>query len=257
MLSSRTFGARTLASPVCWAIRQQQPSAWLIQFCALALLTVFVIPLSALSSSASEGQPKEKHVLVLFSAIPFSQAVLDVVEPTIRARVPGSITFNTAYLEDPQIEERSYRESVSETLRRRYAKVKLDVVIVSNQAALHFAVEYRDKIFPGVPIVFVAVGAGDLDKQKALHNSVKYSGAKCFEVHLQGKPGELDLEVSDAGVGFDAVNLKGKGLGMVSMQERINFVGGHFSVQSRVGEGTRIIVSVPLVESQESSKIND
>jgi hypothetical protein len=103
---------------------------------------------------------------VLFSAIPFSQAVLDVVEPTIRARVPGSITFNTAYLEDSQIEEKSYRESVSETLRRRYAKVKLDVVIVCNPAALHFAVEYRDKIFPGVPIVFVAVGAGDLDKQK-------------------------------------------------------------------------------------------
>jgi len=103
---------------------------------------------------------------VLFSAIPFSQAVLDVVEPTIRARVPGSITFNTAYLEDPLIEEKSYRESVSETLRRRYAKVKLDVVIVCNPAALHFAVEYRDKIFPGVPIVFVAVGAGDLDKQK-------------------------------------------------------------------------------------------
>jgi PAS domain S-box-containing protein len=93
--------------------------------------------------------------------------------------------------------------------------------------------------------------------QEALHNSVKYSGAKRFEVHLQGKPGEVDLEVSDAGVGFDAVNLKGKGLGMVSMQERINFVGGRFSVQSRVGEGTKIIVSVPLIESQERSKINE
>jgi ABC-type uncharacterized transport system substrate-binding protein len=55
---------------------------------------------------------------------------------------------------------------VSETLRRRYAQIKLDVVIVCNPAALHFAVEYRDKIFPGVPIVFVAVGAGDLDTQK-------------------------------------------------------------------------------------------
>ena len=76
--------------------------------------------------------------------------------------------------------------------------------------------------------------------QEALHNSVKYSGAKRFEVHLQGKSGEVDLEVSDAGVGFDPVNLKAKGLGMVSMQERINFVGGRFSVQSRVGEGTKI-----------------
>jgi len=77
--------------------------------------------------------------------------------------------------------------------------------------------------------------------QEALHNSVKYSGAKRFEVHLRGKPGEVELEVSDAGVGFDAVNQKAKGLGMVSMQERVNFVRGRFSIQSRVGEGTKIM----------------
>jgi len=93
--------------------------------------------------------------------------------------------------------------------------------------------------------------------QEALHNSVKYSKAKRFEVHLQGHPGEVELEVSDTGVGFDAANLKSKGLGMVSMQERINFVRGRFSVQSRVGEGTKIIVSVPLIESQERLKMNE
>jgi signal transduction histidine kinase len=93
--------------------------------------------------------------------------------------------------------------------------------------------------------------------QETLHNSVKYSKAKRFEVHLQGHPGEVELEVSDTGVGFDAANLKSKGLGMVSMQERINFVRGRFSVESRVGEGTKIIVSVPLIESQERLKINE
>ena len=93
--------------------------------------------------------------------------------------------------------------------------------------------------------------------QEALHNSVKYSGAKRFEVRLRGKSGEVELEIIDAGVGFDAVNLKSKGLGMVSMQERINFVRGRFSVQSRIGEGTKIIVSVPLIESQERLKMNE
>ena len=166
MLRSRTFGARTLASPVSWALRQLPPTAGIIQFCTFALFTIFAIPLCAHPNSADKGQPGEKHVLVLFSAIPFSQAVLDVIEPSIRARVPRSVTFYTAYLEDPQVEEKTYRESVSEALRHRYAQVKLDVVIVCNPAALHFAVEHRDKIFPGVPIVFVAVGAGDLDKQK-------------------------------------------------------------------------------------------
>jgi len=104
--------------------------------------------------------------LVLFSSIQTNQSFFDPIEPLIRARVPGPVTFYDAYLEDPQVEEKSFRESMSETLRRRYAQVKLDVVIACNPAALHFAVEYRDKIFPGVPIVFVNVGAGDLENQK-------------------------------------------------------------------------------------------
>jgi hypothetical protein len=126
MLSSRTFGARTLASPLCWALWQLQPTSSIIHFCALALLTVFAIPLCALSSSPAAEQPREKNVLVLFSAVQYSQSTLELIEPPMRARVPGPITFYDAYLEDPQVEEKSYRESVSETLRRRYAKVKLD-----------------------------------------------------------------------------------------------------------------------------------
>jgi PAS domain S-box-containing protein len=166
MLSSRTFGARTLAPPVCGALWQLQLTAGIIEFCAFALLTIFALPLCALPSSASEGQPKQKNVLVLFSSIQTDQTLMDLIELPMRARVPGPVTFYDAFLEDPQVEEKSFRESMSETLRRRYAKVKLDVVIACNPAALHFAVEYRDKIFPGVPIVFVNVGAGDLVNQK-------------------------------------------------------------------------------------------
>src|SRR5277367_1051573 len=167
MLSfSRTSGARTHATWGCWAFCRLQPTAGIINLCALALLTISAIPSCALSSSAAVGQPREKNVLVLFSSIQTNQSFLDLIEPPMRARVPGPITFYDAFLEDPQVEEKSFRESMSETLRRRYAQVKLDVVIACNPAALHFAVEYRDKIFPGVPIVFVAVGAGDLKNQK-------------------------------------------------------------------------------------------
>jgi PAS domain S-box-containing protein len=166
LLFSRTSGVRTPASRGCWALCRLQPTAGIINLCALALLTIFAIPSCALSSSAAVGQPREKNVLVLFSAVQYSQSFLELIEPSMRARVRGPITFYRAYLEDPQVEEKSYRESMSETLRRRYAQVKLDVVIVCNPAALHFAVEYRDKMFPGVPIVFAGVGAGDLENQK-------------------------------------------------------------------------------------------
>jgi signal transduction histidine kinase len=54
--------------------------------------------------------------------------------------------------------------------------------------------------------------------------------------------------VRDAGAGFDAEAAKlNGGLGFVSMQERVHLVHGRFSVESKCGEGTRIVVAVPVV----------
>ena len=50
-----------------------------------------------------------------------------------------------------------YRESLAETLRRGYGGVKLDLVIAATYPVLQFAMQYRDKMFPGVPIVFTDV----------------------------------------------------------------------------------------------------
>src|SRR5277367_3903926 len=85
-----------------------------------------------LSISSAAAQPNPKNVLVLFSSVKYREAFLDAVEPPIRARVPGPITFYDAYLDDPQVEQKSYRESMAETLRRRYVEVKMDVVIANN-----------------------------------------------------------------------------------------------------------------------------
>jgi PAS domain S-box-containing protein len=123
-------------------------------------------PQTKIETRAASEQLRQKNVLVLFSSVQYSQSFLDLIEPSIRARLPVPITFYDAYLEDPQVEEKSYRESEAETFRRRYAAVKLDLVITANPAALLFAVQYRDKIFPGVPIVFSAVGERDLDGQE-------------------------------------------------------------------------------------------
>src|SRR6516164_1704651 len=83
--------------------------------------------------------------------------------------------------------------------------------------------------------------------QEALHNAVKYSGQKHFEVRLQGESDHLELEINDKGVGFDAQNARnGRGLGLVSMSERIHQVNGTFTVDSHPKAGTRIYARVPL-----------
>jgi len=82
--------------------------------------------------------------------------------------------------------------------------------------------------------------------QEALRNAVKYSGQKHIKVCLQENSGQLELEVSDQGVGFDVRDKRNRGLGLVSMAERISQVNGTFSIDSQLNVGTRIRARVPL-----------
>jgi PAS domain S-box-containing protein len=85
--------------------------------------------------------------------------------------------------------------------------------------------------------------------QEALHNAVKYSGVNQFTVELTATGREIQLVVSDSGTGFDVEAAKrNRGLGLVSMQERVHLVHGMFSVESEPWEGTRIVAVVPLAQ---------
>jgi PAS domain S-box-containing protein len=89
--------------------------------------------------------------------------------------------------------------------------------------------------------------------QEALNNAVKYSGTGRFAVEVTGSAGEVRLEVRDWGEGFDVEEAKqNRGLGLVSMQERVNLVGGKFSIESNPGEGTIIKAVVPRAVEKES-----
>lgn len=83
--------------------------------------------------------------------------------------------------------------------------------------------------------------------QEALQNAVKHSGVRHFKVELRGESGEIQLNVSDLGVGFDprdAINRRG--LGLISMRERLQFVSGEISIKSHPDSGTTIHARVPL-----------
>jgi signal transduction histidine kinase len=88
--------------------------------------------------------------------------------------------------------------------------------------------------------------------QEALQNALKYSGAKRVLVDLRGVPGGLALTVADDGVGFDVSAAWDKGLGLVSMGERLEAIGGTFEIHSTPGAGTRLEATVPLGVSQDT-----
>jgi PAS domain S-box-containing protein len=83
--------------------------------------------------------------------------------------------------------------------------------------------------------------------QEALHNSAKHSGGRHFEVRLWGTSEEIHLTVKDSGAGFDREAAKeSRGLGLISMEERLKLVKGTLSIDSQPKRGTTIRARVPL-----------
>jgi len=93
--------------------------------------------------------------------------------------------------------------------------------------------------------------------QEALRNVVKHSGARSAQVSLTGQKGALVLSVKDAGRGFDPTRSKKRGLGLISMEERVRQAGGALTVRATPGEGVRIDVRVPLRLQNPSGKALD
>ncbi len=83
--------------------------------------------------------------------------------------------------------------------------------------------------------------------QEALHNAAKHSRGTRVKVNVTGDAHGLTVAIEDDGVGFDVVEAAmAEGIGLISMRERVSFVGGTFNVLSSPGRGTRIEAHVPL-----------
>lgn len=89
--------------------------------------------------------------------------------------------------------------------------------------------------------------------QEALNNAYRYAGGQGQTVDIKGSPGTLELQISDAGLGFDAHRPLDSTthLGIVGMRERVHSIGGSFVLDSTPGRGTHIVAHLPLTMEEE------
>lgn len=85
--------------------------------------------------------------------------------------------------------------------------------------------------------------------QEALTNAAKYSHTEVVEVKLKVDPKLAELQIRDYGVGFKVTSELRQGVGLYSMEERVNILQGEFDIKSNPNEGTVIEVKVPIDES--------
>ena len=119
-----------------------------------------------------------------------------------------------------------------------------------------------DLSHPHLPIAFShrdVPGAIDPDialcvfrvAQEALTNAVKHSKASQIWVELTGSSSSLELTITDNGKGFDVDSVPHAGLGLISIKERVESVGGRLEIQS-TASGTHLHVSVPIRSSEQA-----
>ena len=107
-----------------------------------------------------------------------------------------------------------------------------------------------------VPVIVDAEGIGryDEDRETAVYycclesvqNAMKYARATGVTMSLRDVGRELSFAVADDGVGFDPATVR-HGVGLRSMVERVEAVGGRIEVRSAVGSGTTVAGRIPVV----------
>lgn len=79
---------------------------------------------------------------------------------------------------------------------------------------------------------------------EALNNSLKYSQASQVKFRLKNIENCVELEIVDNGIGFDLQNSR-QGIGLISMRERAERLGGRVDVMTEPGQGTQILFTAP------------
>lgn len=92
--------------------------------------------------------------------------------------------------------------------------------------------------------------------QEAINNIRKHAHAQKVIINLEFLDKDLKLHIIDDGKGFDMNALKvssedtSGGFGLFSMRERVELLNGKFEIDSAVGKGTRLNITVPLIPEE-------
>jgi signal transduction histidine kinase len=91
--------------------------------------------------------------------------------------------------------------------------------------------------------------------QEALRNVARHAKTSRVEITVRTLNGDLQLVVQDYGIGFDPASQRAHpSLGLASMRERVFLVNGELDIESTPGQGTTILVTVPISAHKNSKR---
>lgn len=176
----------------------------------------------------------------------------------------ASFDFEDKDHHDQMIEE--LEELVSQTIDEvrlvSYNLAPRSLEEIGMEAAVRNLCEQTQKL-TGLKIVFQYIGgSANVERnvlntmfritQEALNNVIKHARATYVKINISQSVKSLTLSYEDDGTGFIVdKRLSIKGNGLKNMQERASMLNGRFQINSTIGKGTNIFVTLPLKYTEE------
>lgn len=149
--------------------------------------------------------------------------------------------------------------------RRLMLNLRPPVLDEGLQPAIQWLVEGFSKRSQTLVNLRMEVSATDLEPsvslvafrtvQEALTNITKHAHCSAVTIDISGHEGALTVEISDNGIGMRTEDTrKQRSFGLRGLQERAQSVGGWLDISARPGQGTAIILTIPLENTAEKER---
>jgi two-component system NarL family sensor kinase len=178
----------------------------------------------------------------LLATPPVAEAVAKAGAEAIQRSVQKALALARTNLEEAR---RSMHDLRATPLQGRTLAVALEELVHDMAARGHLAAEIE--VIGGSHPLSVAVEAGLYRvAQEALTNICNHATASRVRVQLVITPERAQLTIEDNGRGFDESARPQERYGILGMNERVRLLGGHLTIHTAPGQGTRVEVEVPV-----------
>ncbi len=126
--------------------------------------------------------------------------------------------------------------NITDLLRKEFSKIE-----ELKKYKVNLAITEEDLTLPyQVKSVIVRVA------QEFLQNSMKYANCKTLSILVTKLDSKLKIVLQDDGIGFDLLNVKDNGIGLINMKKRVELIGGRYNLQSSSHVGTTLTIEISI-----------